>query len=149
VRDLLVQAGATVIMTRETDRTVAPEGSSLGTELEARVKLVETNHADLFISIHSNDNPDSSISGATTFYPSGQSSALAAAVEKSVIAETGAIDKGTSPATFYVLRNNSVPSTLVEMGFVSNPQEATLLNSNVYRTKIASGILKGIIAYFN
>jgi len=149
LRDKLVQAGATVIMTRDTDRTVAPEGSSLGAELQARIDLAETNHADMFISIHSNENPDTSIAGAMTFYPNGKSSALASEVENAVVTETGAVNKGTSPATFYVLRNNSVPSTLVEMGFVSNGEEAALLNSDSYRTKIAQGILNGIVKYFN
>ncbi len=149
LRDKLVQAGANVIMTRDTDRTVAPEGSSLGAELEARIKLAETNHADIFVSIHSNENPTASIAGAMTFYPTGKSSALAVAVEKGLIAETNANDKGTSPATFYVLRNNSVPSTLVEMGFVSNPEESALLHSDAYRTKIAQGIFNGIVQYFN
>jgi len=149
LRDKLVQAGAKVIMTRDTDRTVAPEGSSLGAELEARVNMAETNHADMFISIHSNENPDTGIAGAMTFYPNGKSSALASAVENALITETNAVNKGTSSATFYVLRNTSMPSTLVEMGFVSNGQEATLLNSDSYRTKIAQGILNGIVKYFS
>jgi len=147
LRDKLVQAGAKVIMTRDSDRTVAPEGSSLGTELEARVNLAETNHADMFISIHSNDNPDKTISGAMTFYPNGKSSTLATEVENALITETGAVNKGTSAATFYVLRNASMPSTLVEMGFVSNGNEAALLNSDSYRAKIAQGILNGIVKY--
>lgn len=149
LRDQLVQAGATVIMTRDTDRTVAPEGSSLGAELQARVDLAETNHADMFISIHSNENPDTNIAGAMTFYPNGKSSTLASEVENALIAKTSAVNKGTSSATFYVLRNTSMPSTLVEMGFVSNREEAALLNSDSYRTKIAQGILNGIVKYFN
>lgn len=149
LRDKLVQAGAKVIMTRDTDRTVAPEGSSLSAELEARDNLAETNHADLFISIHSNENSDTSIAGATTFYPNGKSAALASAVENALVAETNAVNKGTSSADFHVLRNASMPSTLVEMGFVSNEAEAALLNSDVYRTKIAQGILNGIVKYFN
>ena len=149
LRDKLVQAGAKVIMTRENDRTVAPEGSSLSTELEARVNLATINHADMFISIHSNENPDANVSGAMTFYPNGKSSTLASKVEDALITETGAVNKGTSAETFYVLRNASVPSTLVEMGFVSNEKEATLLNSDTYRTKIAQGLYSGIVEYFN
>ncbi|MBC8016681.1 MAG: N-acetylmuramoyl-L-alanine amidase [Sporomusaceae bacterium] len=149
LRDKLVQAGAKVIMTRETDRTVAPAGSSLGAELEARVSLAESKNADIFVSIHSNSNPDTSIAGAMTFYPRGKSSALAVEVQNTLIAETGAVDKGTSAATFYVLRNASMPSILVEMGFVTNAKEATLLNSDSYRAKIAQGLLNGIVKYFN
>lgn len=149
LRDKLVQAGANVIMTRETDRTVAPEGSSLGEELSARVNLAENNHADLFISVHTNDNPDTSITGAMTFYPNGKASDLALKVQNQLINETGAVDKGTSPATFYVLRNTSMPSILVEMGFISNAAEAALLTQDSYRSKIAQGIASGVINYFN
>lgn len=149
LRDKLVQAGATVIMTRDTDRTVAPEGSSLTEELEARVSLAETNHADLFVSIHSNSNPNTSIAGSMTFYPSGKASALASEVQNALITETGGVDKGISTATFYVLRNTSMPSILVEMGFVTNSDEAILLTKDSYRTKTAQGLLNGIVTYFN
>ncbi|MBP2658001.1 MAG: cell wall hydrolase/autolysin, partial [Firmicutes bacterium] len=126
-------------MTRETDRTVAPEGSSLSKELEARVSLANSNQADVFVSIHSNSNSDPNIKGAMTFYPTGKSSALASAVENAMVVQTGAIDKGTSSANFHVLRNTSMPSTLVEMGFVSNKEEAAQLNSDSYRNKLAQG----------
>lgn len=149
LRDKLVQAGAKVIMTRDTDRTVAPKGSSLGEELSARVSLAETNRADLFISVHTNSNPDTSIIGAMTFYPSGKSSDLAADVQNALINQTGAVDKGTSSATFYVLRSTSMPSILVEMGFISNAAEAALLNQDSYRSKIAQGIFNGVINYYN
>lgn len=149
LRDKLTRAGAKVVMTRETDRTVAPEGSSLGQELAKRVDIAETNNADMFVSVHSNSNPDPSIYGTMTFFPSGKSSKLALEVQDNIIRETGAVDKGTSPATFYVLRNTTMPSILVEMGFVSNPNEAIKLRDDSYRNKIAQGIFNGIVKYFN
>lgn len=149
LRDKLTAAGAKVILTRDTDRTVAPEGSTLGQELDARVKLAENNHADIFISIHSNDNPDPNIAGAMTFYHNGKSPQLALAVQSEMIKEMGAVDKGTSPATFYVLRNTSMPGILVEMGFVSNAAEASRLQNNSYRNNIAQGIFSGVVKYFN
>lgn len=149
LRDKLVQAGAKVIMTRDTDRTVASEGTSLEDELEARATIAEKNHADIFVSIHSNQNSDSSIKGAMTFYQSGKSSTLASAIEDSLVTTTGAINKGTSSENFHVLRTTSMPSTLVEMGFVSNKEEAAQLNSDSYRNKLAQGIFTGIVNYFN
>ena len=149
LRDKLVQAGATVLMTRDSDRTVGSEGLSLSEELGARVTIAEENHADIFVSIHSNDNSDSSIKGAMTFYQNGKSSTLASEIENSLVTETGAVDKGTSSANFHVLRNTSMPSTLVEMGFVSNKEEASQLNSDSYRNKLAQGIFTGIVNYFN
>jgi N-acetylmuramoyl-L-alanine amidase len=148
LRDRLRQAGAKVIMTRETDRTVATPGSSLGQELQARVELAERNNADMFVSIHSNSNPDSSIAGAMTFFPSGKSPKLALEVQSGIVRETAAVDKGTQAATFYVLRNTTMPSILVEMGFVTNAAEAAKLQNDAYRNRIAQGVFTGIVKYF-
>ncbi len=149
LRSLLTQAGAKVIMTRDRDRTVAAEGSSLGQELQARVSIAEKNHANIFVSIHSNSNPNPKIAGVMTFFPSGKANLLAQEVQTQILRQTKATDKGIAPATFYVLRNTSMPSILVEMGFVTNYQEAALLRSNAYRDKIAIGIYDGIVQYFN
>jgi N-acetylmuramoyl-L-alanine amidase len=149
LRDKLAAAGAKVVMTRSNDTTVAPEGSSLGQELAARVSLAESNHADIFISIHSNENPDPNIAGAMTFYHSEKSPQLALSVQSELIKATGAVDKETSPATFYVLRNTSMPGILVEMGFVSNAAEAKRLQNDTYQNSVAQGIFAGVVKYFN
>lgn len=149
LQNLLVQAGAKVIMTRDTDRTVAPEGSTLGEELQARVDLAEAKHADIFVSLHSNSNPDSSIEGAMTFYHGEKSPDLASQIQKSLIKATGATDKGIAKETFYVLRNTSMPGVLVEMGFVSNANEAAKLKSESYRDRLATGVFNGIGNYFS
>lgn len=148
LRDRLRQAGAKVVMTRDTDRNVAGAGSSLGQELQARLDIAERNSADIFVSIHSNSNPDPSIAGAMTFYPSGKSSKLALEVQSSLIRETAAVDKGSQPATFYVLRNAAMPAILVEMGFVSNNAEAAKLQNDAYRNKVAQGVFNGLVKYF-
>ena len=76
LRDLLVQDGAKVIMTRSSDKTVAPEGSTLGEELQARLDIADRNNADIFVSVHTNSNPNPDITGVTTYYPSGRSAEL-------------------------------------------------------------------------
>lgn len=148
VQDKLTAAGATVIMTRSTDHAVAPEGSTLKQELQERVNLAEKNNADLFLSIHTNQNDDATISGMMTFYPSAQSPRLAQIMQESILKQTHSVDKGISPANFYVLRNTTMPSILIEMGFISNPQEASFLKSDVYRSKVADGIYNGVTNYF-
>jgi len=148
LRDILTAAGAKVVMTRDSDRTVAPEGNSLRRELQARVDIAEANNADIFVSLHSNENEDSSISGATSYYSSDKSRHLAEMVQHAVVKATQAEDRGILQDNFYVLRSTSMPSTLIEMGFVSNPAEAARLNSDSYRTTIAQGIFNGITKYF-
>ena len=149
LRDKFLRAGAKVVMTRESDRTVAAEGSSLGQELQARVDIAQQNNADIFLSIHTNSNPSSSIEGAMTFYHSGDSAQLATAVQKALVRQTGAVNKGTATATYYVLRNTTMPGILVEMGFITNASEAARLNDNAYRNNIAQGIYSGVVEYFN
>lgn len=148
LREKLQQAGAKVVMTRDSDRTVAPEGKTLGQELQARVDIAEENNADIFVSLHSNENQDSSIIGAETFFEKNKNPRLAQTVQDALIQETNSTDKGISPENFYVLRNTTMPSILVEMGFVSNPAEAARLLTSDYRNQIAQGIFTGIEYYF-
>lgn len=149
LKKVLEEHGAKVVMTRETDKTVAAEGLELKQELQARVDLVDTNNADIFISLHTNANENANVHGAMTFYHNDISEKLADDIQKSLIKFTEATDKGTEKENFYVLRNNKVPAILVEMGFITNKIEADKLNSDVYRGELVNGIYDGIINYFN
>ena len=144
----LEEAGANVVMTRSTDRAVASKVTSLRSELQARVDIAEQNDGDIFISIHSNSNDDPSFHGAMTFYGNERSEELAETIQKNLVYRTKAEDKGIQKAGFYVIRNTSMPSVLVEMGFVSNPKEARRLSDSAYRQRIANGIYEGIEEYF-
>lgn len=144
----LKEAGANVIMTRSTDRAVAAKVTSLRSELQARVDIAERNDGDIFVSIHSNSNNDPSFHGAMTFYGNERSEELAETIQKNLVYRTKAEDKGVQRAGFYVIRNTSMPSVLVEMGFVSNPKEAKRLSDLSYRQRIANGIYEGIEEYF-
>lgn len=147
LRDKLVKEGAKVVMTRQSDKAVAGNNSPLGPELQARVDIAAKNNADVFVSIHANSNPDKKIAGAMTFYPQNKSSQLAQEVQQELIKQTQAVDKGVSPATFYVIRKTSMPSILVEAGFLTNAQEAAKLSTASYQEKIAQGVFNGITRY--
>lgn len=149
LQDKLYKAGAKVVMTRTADKTVAPEGSSLNTELQKRVDIAEANQADLFVSIHANSYPDRKIAGAMTFFSQGESKAAAQEIQSALVNATGANDRGVHSATFHVLRNTSMPSVLVETGFLTNAEEAALLRSDAYRSKLVQGIFNGVIQYFD
>lgn len=149
LKKLLEDSGAKVIMTRDADRAVAKEGVQLKQELQARVDLVDVYNADVFISIHTNANENPDIHGAMTFYYNDISKRLASNIQTSMIKFTEATDKGTEKENFYVLRNNKIPAVLVEMGFITNKNEAIKLNDDVYRNVLVNGIYKGIVNYFN
>lgn len=72
------------------------------------------------------------------------SSRLAYAVHESLIAETGAVDRGVQQAPFYVLMGLEAPAVLVEVGFISHPEEGKRLNDTAYQQKLASAIAAGV-----
>ena len=72
------------------------------------------------------------------------SSRLAYAVHQALIQSTSATDRGVQQAPFYVLMGIEVPAVLVEVGFISHPEEGRRLGDPKYQEMIASGIAKGV-----
>lgn len=149
LRDKLIAAGIHVVTTRNSDTNVAPKDVPLSEDLQARVDIATNHNADIFVSLHANSDPDNpTTSGIISFHGAGRPSNLAAAIQHALVQEVKAKDGGVRPANFYVLRNSLVPATLIEMGFLTNPSEASLLTDASYQDTIAEGIYKGIIQYF-
>lgn len=73
---------------------------------------------------------------------------LAEAVQNAMVTATGARDRGIRKNYFYVIRNARIPAVLVEVGFVSNPDEGRKLGRADYRARIADSIAEGIVAFF-
>lgn len=147
VKDLLEKEGAKVVLTRDANRNVAAKGVPLSAELQARLDIASAQAGDIFVSIHSNSNENSQIKGAMSFYYDEGSKELAQTIQQQLIQSTKAVDKGIVKENFYVLKNSAVPAVLVELGFVTNPQEAAMLNTKSYQEKLAQGIYQGILAY--
>lgn len=74
-------------------------------------------------------------------------SRLAYAIHGKVVAATGAADKGVQQAPFYVLTGVSAPSVLIEVGFISHPEESRKLSTAAYQGEIARGIADGVAAF--
>ncbi|MBC8015378.1 MAG: N-acetylmuramoyl-L-alanine amidase [Sporomusaceae bacterium] len=138
IRDKLLATGATVILTRSRDESLA---------LKDRVDIANAADADIFVSIHANTFSNSETAGAISFYQSGRPNNLAAAIQEALIKESGATDKRVRPANFYVMRENYITAALIEIGFLTNAPEALRLTDNAYQEKVAEGISKGIISY--
>jgi len=106
--------------------------------------------ADAYISIHANAYGTggwNNTSGIETFtYPtaSRESFVLAKLVQDELVKATKRNDRGIKTANFAVLRETSMPAILVECGFMTNKEEATLLKSDSYRKTCASAIVKGL-----
>lgn len=138
IRDKLLGTGATVILTRSSDLSLA---------LKARVDIAQAIDADIFVSIHANSITNPGTAGAISFYQSGRPNNLAATIQESLIKESGAIDKGVRTENFYVMRENYMTATLIEIGFLTNASESLRLTDDAYQNKIAEGISRGIIKY--
>lgn len=144
LRDDLVAAGASVIMTRDSD--VYP---SLGD----RAQLANRSNAAVFISIHINSiNKDDSRSGSITFFHNQDPmDRLLAECLQSEIAKVNRIpDLGTWSDTriyqsgFKVLRDSNVPSVLVEMGFINHKNDRAQMTSPDFADRVAAAMVKGI-----
>lgn len=158
LQKLLEQNGCTVILTRHDENSIYDEGSDTIREkkvsdLKNRVKIGNESGADIFVSIHLNKIEQTQYSGWQTFYKKGceDSKNLATIIQKNLNASIETKNERT-PAmlnTVYIMKNIQIPITIVECGFLSNPEEEKLLQTEEYQEKLAWGIYNGIIEYFN
>jgi N-acetylmuramoyl-L-alanine amidase len=156
LRDYLQESGALVIMTRESDYDLADPGQKgLSTrktiDLKRRAGIVNNSDADLFISVHLNAIPSPRWRGAQSFYnpKSDENEKLASFLQDSFRAQLGNTDRSAKALnSVYLLNQAKIPSALVEVGFLSNPNESYLLQSTSYQKKIAGSIYNGISRYY-
>lgn len=142
--ELLRQSGAEVLMVRDKDVHVS---------LADRVSLGNNYDADILVSVHCNWNENANIKGVSTYYYFKQDNGnadktLARLVQKNTAQELRAQDLGIFEYDHYITSNTSVPAIIVEVGFMSNPDEEILLAQPEYRARAAMGIYKGIVEYF-
>lgn len=157
LRDFLQQAGAFVIMTRETDTDLAnPNTKGLSNrktqDLLQRAKLVKESKADFLLSIHLNAFPSSKYYGAQTFYypgikQSGDAAQLIQDEIKRVLSNTDRVAKRID--NVYILKSADIPSVMVEVGFLSNSNEAKQLANPTYQKQMANSIYQGILRFYS
>lgn len=147
---LLTDAGAKVVMTRKTDIDVASPNASDAQELQARVNKAPPT-ADIFISIHCNAFTNPNTNGMETFYFSGsvQGRRLAELLNEELLKYGGRNNRGVKSANFYVLKHSNCPASLVELAFVTNPTEESLLADDEYQNQLAQAIASAVKKYFN
>ena len=155
LRDILKSQDIEVVMTRETDDGLYEEGVSNKkvSDMKKRVELAKDKQVDMVVSIHANSYVNDSVCGAQVFYykDSDGGEVLAELIQKNISkVSTLNSDRDAKPNNdYYILRNVSVPSVIVECGFLSNPAEASMLKNEEYQRKIAWSIHLGIMEYLN
>lgn len=131
--------GATVYLTREDDSFYS---------LKKRTLFVTKKDADMFISIHYNSSPSKEPEGITTFYYHDQKDKLLASkIHNQILSNTHPIDKGILFGDYYVLRENPIPSALLELGFISNKEEEKQILTKKFQENITTSITEAILKY--
>lgn len=152
LKKALAHKGAKVIMVRETHNCDL-------TNVE-RAKLWNASGAHLTIRIHANGSENSSVSGILMMVPGDKyvrdremlkkSAQAGQYVMEGVLEHTGAVSRGTVKSTELTGFNwSEIPVILLEMGFMTNPEEDRLLNTGEYQDKIVQGIIEGVEKYKN
>ena len=151
LRDALVRQGVKVIMVR-TSNNVNIANSQ-------RAKIANTAHAALFIRLHGDGSTNSSVHGISVLTPGKNrwtapivtaSMTAAKLVSREVIKSTKAANRGITPRTDLAGFNwCTVPTVLVEMGFMSNRTEDKLLATTAYQNKLAAGLALGTLQYLS
>lgn len=123
-------------------------GSSNSTSLQARVRDANTWGADYFISLHTNASTNSTATGSEAFAYQSPSAAfrLGEDILSGLARLTGLRDRGMKVRPgLYVLRRTAMPAVLVELGFITNPTDAALMDGSP--ALFADGIYAGILEY--
>ena len=135
LRTVLAASGYRTIMTRDSDVFVP-----LGT----RVAIANSYSNAIFVCIHFNSATRQGANGIETYFYSSQSLALASAIHYYVSRAAPSLNRGVRRRGYYVLRRTTIPSVLVECGFLTNPSEAQYAQSASYRQTLAEQIARGI-----
>lgn len=143
LKEKLEQLGFQVILTTNGDEKK---------ELLSRLECAKEANADILISIHQNACEDNSVQGIETWYceASGEDSRrLARLVQQYTILYTKAKDRGIMDSNeLVIIRDGTVPSCLVETGFLSNEAERTKLQTEEYCEKLVQGMADAVELYF-
>ena len=157
VQNLLEQSGCTVILTRSDDNAIYDLDKDTLREkkvsdIKNRVKIGNESSADIFISIHLNKISESQYYGWQCFYKNNdENSKRLANTLQATLNET--IEKTNDRVALpikdiYIVEHVEIPISIVECGFLSNPEEEKQLQEDEYQNKLAWGIYNGIINYF-
>ena len=117
--------------------------------LSERAEMANDYGADAFVSIHQNSAEAKSANGIETYYnrKKEEDRPLSNDIQKQVISQTGANNRGVKNAEFTVLVKSKMISALVECGFITNELEVKKLSDSSYQDKLATGIANGIEEY--
>jgi len=151
----LSQAGAAVVLTRDGDIDLADPGfkGSLierkRQDLSRRAAKAQEVRADFFVSIHCNADVSPRWRGAQVFFcpTSEESKHLAVCIQQELKRVLGNTTREAKPAVYFITEKTSMPAVILEVGFLSNPQEESLLADEAYQSRLAYAVFSGVVKY--
>lgn len=146
LEDYLTEAGANVLMTRRKDVDVARPNATDAEELQARVDVANNSDADLFLSIHIDSFVSPDAHGTTVYIYNDAK--LGKCLHDELMNRLDRNDRGVKFANFYVLRHTAMPASLIELMFISNPEEEKLLGEHDTHVQAARALFEGLRIYF-
>ncbi len=156
LRDLCHLLGFETCMIRTDDVSVYTEGTTIAakkaSDLRQRVRIVNSTHDGILISIHQNTFSDSQYSGAQVFYAATDGSKALADQLQTTFVNTinqGSNRKSKPANSVYLMQHITRVGVLVECGFLSNPSEEVKLRNAEYQKRICCAIVSGLSQYIN
>jgi N-acetylmuramoyl-L-alanine amidase len=155
VFEKLTTMGAMACLTRTDESSVRPwrpgNKEEQRSDLLARCSIANEMAADLFVSIHCNATGGNRYArrGTETYYRRPESLEFARVMQREVVAAAGSPDGGVfrHPKSIVVLQYTEMPAVLVEVSYLSHPEDEALLATDSYREQLAQGIANGIVRY--
>lgn len=155
LKKYLEQEDMEVVMTRQEDKGLYEETDSNKKvhDMKNRLAIMEGAKPALVVSVHQNSYPEESVSGVQVFYyrDSAEGKRAALLMQEQMIAtlQPAKEREAKENSTYYILKKTTVPTIIVECGFLSNQEEADRLTSEDYQERVAWAIHLGIMRYIN
>lgn len=153
LENLLEEKGFEVIMTRDSDEGLYEEDAQnkKAQDMQRRCEIIKEAEPLLTVSIHQNSYSDPSVKGPQVFYyqHSAEGEKLASFIQNSMNEglEAESPKEAKANDSYYLLKRSEGVLNIVECGFLTNPEEARMLQEEDYQQKIAGCIYEGIMQY--
>ncbi|MDQ7181675.1 N-acetylmuramoyl-L-alanine amidase [Staphylococcus epidermidis] len=135
LKKLLNKEGAHVKMTRSNDKYVSLDDRNI--------------KGDAFISIHNDALDSSNANGVTVYWFKDKQETLAQTLNSAIQKKALLTNRGSRQQNYQVLRQTDIPAVLLELGYISNPTDESMINDQLHRQVVEQAIVDGLKQYFS
>ncbi|MCS7462518.1 N-acetylmuramoyl-L-alanine amidase [Paenibacillus doosanensis] len=151
-KDFVLSLGLKVNKLLQKEPKIEPymtRGDDTFVELADRASFANNMNADLFVSIHANSAGKESVEGVETYYYTDQSLPFAKLMHEQLLKSTQFPDRKVKQENFYVVKNTTMPSLLLEIGFLTNKSEEAVMYQDAFQDRVAASIVAAIKQQLN